>query len=89
MIYGPVADMNNVQISIPNYSKEVFSVLVTFLYTDRAEGLRMENAMDVLQCAQQYGVPELAAFCRSFVCTKLPDNLDMVLPLLVKVRFPR
>lgn len=78
MFFGPAANTTRTTVAIPNYPKQIFEALIAFLYADQkpnfAGGKKAEIAtvfLQLLQCATQYGVPELAKHCRAEILNSL------------------
>lgn len=67
MFMGPMGKKDLAEVAIPNYTADVFKIMLEFLYSDRTPHLTAENAMEVMKCADQYQIPELQTKCRAFI----------------------
>ncbi|GAV06683.1 hypothetical protein RvY_16630 [Ramazzottius varieornatus] len=83
MFYGPNAKKNEDTIIIPNYTAVVFKIVLGFLYCDRIPDniMTIDQLMDVLVCADQYGIAELSTRCRRILTDELRRTDDFGTPV--------
>ncbi|XP_055350001.1 BTB/POZ domain-containing protein 3-like [Paramacrobiotus metropolitanus] len=80
MFYGSLADKCADIVDIPDIHPDAFANMLSYIYTDAVDGLRLENVLATWSCADKYDLPLLVEKCSDFVRGHL--NVDNCLPIL-------
>ncbi|KFM57143.1 Protein roadkill, partial [Stegodyphus mimosarum] len=68
------------RIVIEDFSSEVISLLLRYLYTDETSELTSQTCLALFVAADKYAVPKLKRICSKFLCSNL--TTDMALGVL-------
>ncbi|XP_055341849.1 BTB/POZ domain-containing protein 6-like [Paramacrobiotus metropolitanus] len=86
MFRGSVPETGDKPIKISDVTAETFGNVLSYLYTDRTDDLKMENAFETLYCAEKYGIPSLFNHCSQFIVSRL-DSSNCLISLEKALRF--
>ncbi|XP_055353044.1 BTB/POZ domain-containing protein 6-A-like [Paramacrobiotus metropolitanus] len=71
MFYGGLAENCEKPIDIADVPSDAFANMLSFLYTDAADDLCVENVIQTFMCADKYDLPQLVDICCDFVSAHL------------------
>ncbi|XP_055350039.1 BTB/POZ domain-containing protein 3-like [Paramacrobiotus metropolitanus] len=71
MFNGGLAENGADPIETPDVFPEAFANMLSFVYTDAMDGLKLDNVYQTLYCGERYDITQLVEACCTFLASKL------------------